>query len=338
MTTSAVPESIDIAAARQQLQELQALHASGTLTRESYDEGRARIERRILELVSGNASGKSPIADRPARALARPARRLLPILLGVGLLAGAAGYGWMRYSAPAPAIVPASPVALVSAVSGGGAAILDPHGADIDQITGMTDRLAAKLKDRPQDSEGWAMLARSYGVLKRYPEAIAAYETAITLRGDDNVLRADYAEARKLAGLPPDSRGAAVPMPANKPPMAAATGQTVSGTVTLAPALMKKANPQDTVFIFARASEGSRMPLALLRKQVKDLPVVFTLDDSMAMSPASTLSKASSVIVGARVSKSSNAIPEKGDFAGQSAPVLVGAKGLAIEISEVVLQ
>lgn len=80
------------------------------------------------------------------------------------------------------------------------------------------------------------------------------------------------------------------------------------------------------------------MPLALLRKQVKDLPLQFTLDDSLAMSSASRLSQAGPVIVGARVSKSGNAIPEKGDLVGQSAPVPVGAKDLKIEIKEVVLQ
>lgn len=269
---------------------------------------------------------------------ARPTRRRLLLLIGVVVLAGAAAYGWTRYSAAKPAPVLFRPMALGSVASGVGAAVTDPHAGDSEQITAMTDKLAVKLKDRPQDAEGWAMLARSYGVLQRYAQAIAAYEKAIALRGDDNVLRADYAEARRMAGLPPDSRGIAVVMPTAKPVMAASTGQTVSGTVALAPVLMKQVGPDDTVFVFARPSQGSRMPLALLRKQVKDLPIVFTLDDSMAMSPASTLSQAGRVVVGARISKSGNAIPEKGDLAGQSVPVVVGTQGLKIEIRDVVMQ
>jgi cytochrome c-type biogenesis protein CcmH len=78
------------------------------------------------------------------------------------------------------------------------------------------------------------------------------------------------------------------------------------------------------------------MPLAILRKQVKDLPLDFTLDDSMAMSPANALSGSKKVVVSARVSKSGNAMPQPGDLSGQSGEVSVGAKGLHIEIHEVV--
>lgn len=115
-----------------------------------------------------------------------------------------------------------------------------------------------------------------------------------------------------------------------------ASGPTVSGTVSLAPALAGQAKADDTVFIFARATEGSRMPLAMLRKQVRDLPVQFVLDDSSTMSATSKLSQAGRVIVAARISKGANAVPSKGDLAGQSAPVTVGSKGVLIEIREVV--
>ena len=104
----------------------------------------------------------------------------------------------------------------------------------------------------------------------------------------------------------------------------------------LAPAIAKLASPNDTVFIFARAAEGGRMPLAIVRKQVKDLPFDFTLDDSSAMSPASRLSGAARVVVSARVSKSGQALPAPGDLSGQSAPIANVASGVLVEINDVV--
>jgi cytochrome c-type biogenesis protein CcmH len=74
------------------------------------------------------------------------------------------------------------------------------------------------------------------------------------------------------------------------------------------------------------------MPLAIIRKQVKDLPTEFKLDDSLAMSPAARISAAGRVIVGARVSKSGQAMPQPGDLEGLSAPVAVGSHGVVVEI------
>ena len=91
--------------------------------------------------------------------------------------------------------------------------------------------------------------------------------------------------------------------------------------VALDPALKSLAAPEDTVFIYARPVQGARMPLAIIRKQVKDLPVTVTLDDSLAMSPQMVLSKFAQVTVSARVSKSGNAMPQSGDLQGSVSPV-----------------
>ena len=90
------------------------------------------------------------------------------------------------------------------------------------------------------------------------------------------------------------------------------------------------------MFVFARAVQGPKMPLAILRLQVKDLPARFRLDDSLSMSPAARLSSAAEVIVGARVSKTGNAMPQPGDLQVLSAPVKVGTSGLQLEINDTV--
>ena len=106
-------------------------------------------------------------------------------------------------------------------------------------------------------------------------------------------------------------------------PAAGNSGIKVSLTihVTLDPALNAAVAPEDTVFIFARATQGSRMPLAIVRKQVKDLPVTVTLDDSLAMTPQMVLSKFENVTIGARVSKSGGAMPQSGDLQGIVSPI-----------------
>jgi cytochrome c-type biogenesis protein CcmH len=364
---------------KRQLSQLKELHDTGAIPVAQFEKEKATLERRLLDYVLSGAVAAPAIATTasPTASAALPEPQARPgWLLMVGLavtvvaLAGA-GYWWKGSPEPQAA----------------------PHATNAAQIAAMTDELVAHLKEQPNDAEAWSMLARIYSVLGKHPEALKAYEKAVSLRKDDATLLADYADAlaiknnQSLAGEPMrlieralklepgntkalalagthafdrkdyagavkywekavQTGGADNPMVQQMLPglaqardlagLPSAGGKTVSGNVSLAPALLKQVSPQDTVFIFARASEGSRMPLAIVRKQVKDLPVQFLLDDSLAMSPANKLSGAANVVVGARVSKSGNATPQPGDFSGQSGAVAVGASGLQIEISEVV--
>jgi len=74
------------------------------------------------------------------------------------------------------------------------------------------------------------------------------------------------------------------------------------------------------------------MPLALVKKQVRDLPITFTLDDSMAMSPTAKLSDHGQVIVGARISRSGSPMPQPGDLEALSPPVQLGSTGTSLTI------
>ena len=103
--------------------------------------------------------------------------------------------------------------------------------------------------------------------------------------------------------------------------------RSIKVTVKLSQTLASKTAPDDTVFIFARAAQGPKMPLAIVRKQVKDLPITVTLDDTMAMVPDMKMSSFPQLVIGARVSKSGDAAPKAGDLEGYAPPMKVGAAG-----------
>jgi len=112
---------------------------------------------------------------------------------------------------------------------------------------------------------------------------------------------------------------------------------TLKVAVSLSPAVAKQAAPDDVVYVFARAVNGPRMPLAIVRKQVKDLPATIVLEDSQGMGAGMmTLSSAPEVIVVARVSKSGMANAQNGDLEGMSAPVKKGTKSISLSIAKVV--
>lgn len=116
---------------------------------------------------------------------------------------------------------------------------------------------------------------------------------------------------------------------------AAATGATVTGRVSLAPALAGKVQPGDTVFVFARNPQGSRMPLAVQRARASDLPLEFKLDDSSAMTPQARLSSAAEVRIEARISRSGNATPGPGDLIGTGPVVKPGASKVEVVVDQV---
>ncbi|QDX81782.1 c-type cytochrome biogenesis protein CcmI [Denitratisoma sp. DHT3] len=171
-----------------------------------------------------------------------------------------------------------------------------------------------------------------------YAQAIAHWQKILARLPPDNELaegiQNGIREARERmgggAGQPPAARQQSKPAAAKAP-----TADSVSGTVSLAPAVKAKAAPGDTVFIFARAANGPKMPLAILKKTVAELPAAFELGDSQMMTPDMKLSDFPEVIVGARISKSGDAIARAGDIEGFSAPTAPGAKNLKVVIDSV---
>ena len=84
------------------------------------------------------------------------------------------------------------------------------------------------------------------------------------------------------------------------------------------------ASPGDTVFIYARAWKGAKMPLAIQRITVADLPKTIRLDTSMAMAPGMDLTTAAELELLARISKSGSPVPQSGDWQATAGPVTLG--------------
>lgn len=98
----------------------------------------------------------------------------------------------------------------------------------------------------------------------------------------------------------------------------------VKVTISLSDNFKDKASPDDFVFIYAKAMSGPPMPLAAVKKQVKDLPVEIVLNDEMAMMPSLKLSSFKNVSVGARISKTGEPIAKNGDLFNEKEGVTLG--------------
>ena len=362
--------------ARRRRKALEAAHADGILTDAEYAAKCAALAQA--------APASVPARTRTGFAVALAVALLLP--------AGAILLYW-QLGAPR-ALDPANLVAR----SG--------EGADIEAAIAQ---LAEKMKQDPDNAEGWALLGRAYKSTRRFAEARDALKRAHDLLPDDADLMVEYAETLVLSSsdhriqgdaltlidkaiqtnpqnqkglwlagiadsqagkyaeavkkwntllplLPPGSNvadsvqeqiaqaealrdGKPLPAPSTQPPpetskaaaaaeaganeaqAAATSGPRILVTVALDPRLKDKVAPGDTLFVFAKAASGPPMPLAIAKLSAAQLPASVTLTDAMSMMPNMNLSAFAQIVIGARISKSGQAIAQSGDLQALSAPL-----------------
>jgi len=94
----------------------------------------------------------------------------------------------------------------------------------------------------------------------------------------------------------------------------AGAATSISIEVSLSDSAVVDADPAHAVFVYAKATTGPPMPLAVSRHVVSDFPMTVTLDSTMAMIPTMTLESFSNITVGARVSASGNPVAQSGDW------------------------
>jgi cytochrome c-type biogenesis protein CcmH len=95
----------------------------------------------------------------------------------------------------------------------------------------------------------------------------------------------------------------------------------VSVTVSVSLAKEVKVAPEATVFIYARAWQGAKIPLSIARIPASQLPVTLTLTNAMSMAPGMNLSSASQLELVARISVSGTPVPQSGDWQATLGPI-----------------
>ncbi len=366
----------NLAILREQLTELEHEHRAGTLSAKDFSQAYQELQRRLLDEVQPTETESHSMVMSSTG----PRRTAIGLMLALPLLAG---LGYTLLGNP-HALDPLQRQARVSP----------------QQIEGMVAKLVDKLRRNPEDSQGWLMLARSYKVLGKYPEAVEAYTHVSAIVEQDAALLADYAEAisqaqsgslqgkpgelieralqldqnapqalllagaaarerrqfaaaadywqRLLAQLEPGTTEAETLAGAiaearqladadrrtSKTTPAIPSARSVSGEVSLSGKLAGRAQPGDMLFVFARAEDGVRMPLAAMRATVAELPLRFRLDDTMALPGSRKLSEFQSVSVEARIAKAGAAQRSSGDLFGRLGGVKVGRDDLKLVIDQ----
>ena len=161
---------------RESLAELERDREAGLLAPEQYEPAAAELKRRMLHDVAPDAAG-----ERETGAARRLPRWALPTLIVVAMPLAAASL-YLRLGTP-QAVDPPAPPGQITA----------------QDIEAMVGRLAARMKENPDDVRGWAMLGRSYQALSRYAESAAAYERALALAPNEPDLLASFAATLHMA-------------------------------------------------------------------------------------------------------------------------------------------
>lgn len=157
-----------------------------------------------------------------------------------------------------------------------------------------------------------------------YKKAIASWQAILDSDRTD-VDRTALMNAIETANLRMQSETAGMPDDDAHKQVKASSVKSVNITISIAAELAAKASPEDTIFIFARATEGPKVPLAATKVSAESLPITVTLDDSSGMSGDTKLSDAANVEVIAVLSKHGNIKPQTGDIQGKINTVAVGS-------------
>jgi cytochrome c-type biogenesis protein CcmH len=187
----------NIAVYLDQLTELEKEAAAGLIEPDQAQAARAEIRRRVL------------VADRarkPFLARLSPVERNLAVVAVAGLvILGSVGLYAVNGSPTSPSAPAASersrgPSAVEELAAATVSQPLDvqqqvPSPPRLGTVDEMMARLVERLKEKPDDAEGWRMLGWSYFNTDRFAQSAEAYAKALKLRPSDASLSSAHGEA-----------------------------------------------------------------------------------------------------------------------------------------------
>lgn len=211
--------------------------------------------------------------------------------------------------------------------------LLADYAEVLSQVNGKfdgkpTELLAAALNIDPNEPQALFLSGAAASERKDFA-AVAEYWGRLLPQ-----LEAGSEEAKSL-GEAVDKARAVAEGKAAVPESAVPAPETVSGEIALSGKVAAQAQPDDVLFVFARTGEGSRMPLAVVRARVADLPLSFAFDDTMALPGGQKISGLPSITVEARVAKTGQAQSASGDLFGSVSGVKPGSQGVKVVIDQV---
>lgn len=177
--------ALNVKITKERIAELETELEQETITQTEYEQTREELEQALLYDVEQESSNSNKINTEAYNRITRVGLVLVVPLIAIGM------YAYLGQ----PNLIEGGKKQTATAPAGHGSA----NGAAAASIEEMVEKLAVKLKENPNNAEGWFMLARSYMSMKRYPEAIIALEKTNKLIPNNPVVMLRYADALTMA-------------------------------------------------------------------------------------------------------------------------------------------
>ncbi|QYK05520.1 c-type cytochrome biogenesis protein CcmI [Shewanella zhangzhouensis] len=186
----------------------------------------------------------------------------------------------------------------------------------------------------PQDPSTLLLVGMDSFFTANYQKAIDAWQSILATQRTD-IDRTALMNAIETARMKMAAETGEMPQDSVHQPVAKAV-PTVTVQISVSPELAANVSDSDMLFIFARATEGPKVPLAATKISAKALPATITLDDSTNMGGDVKLSSARQVEIIAVLSKHGSVKPQSGDLKGSLNEVAVGGESVNLVLDTLV--